>query len=851
MTLGKHRNSRNSKSIHTSLHLFGLLSLLSNILLFRSATTLAFVTTSVTRTTARPFFLKNFARSSSSSSMSMSSDAAPPPPVPPVARRDLSLAVYAGIAPAGFPAELPRQSEGSTETLLDPAVAIADPYGWMRDESRVKAPVLEYLKAENAYTEATTRHLGGLRETLYKEMLSTIQETDYTTPRPHGDFWYYTRTFQGKSYTVHCRAPKTSADSTSGSTATSAELNVEWDGSAESPIMSGEQVVLDVNVLAEGQNYCSTGSVTHSPDAQHTLLAYSTDLVGGETCQMYVKDLATGEIVDHDPALDMDGSIRWGADSSTLFYMKMDAAHRPFQLYRRKLGNTNDEPDEMLLEETDDVFWMGISKSLDGKYLFVEASSKETSEVHYLDLHDPAAVLQCVAARRPNVLYDVEHRAGQFWIQSNVGGLPNMALFTCPAESNAADKWQLVQDQTSGEILFDGSYDPSLDSVSCFQNHIIACGRQGGIPRVWIIGLAKDNDSTTTTTAVTKFEMLSFPEEAYDVGMGSHYEYETDKVVVVYDSMVTPTQSLEISVDDTSDRTVLKERKVPGYDKELFGCDRITVMSRDGKTKIPVSCVYRKQVMADQVASGKPVHTHLYGYGSYGACMEADFDVTRLPLLNRGIVYVIVHVRGGGEMGRQWYEEPNGAKYLCKKNTFNDFVDVARWFIEERKMTEPKMLSCEGRSAGGMLIGASINQAPELFKMAIMGVPFVDVACTMVDASIPLTSIEWSEWGNPSEEKYHKYMMEYSPTNNVQKAVYPSCLLTGGLHDPRVQFWEPSKFSAELRYSQAEGSGPVCLKMDLTAGHFSASDRYKYLKELAFDYAFLLDQVGLADKDKQ
>jgi oligopeptidase B len=581
--------------------------------------------------------------------------------------------VYAGVAPADWKAELPRQSESSTEELLDPAVPISDPYGWMRDESRASQEILDHLQAEMAYTEGQTSHLQVLRQELYQEMLATIRETDYTTPRPDGDWWYYTRSFEGKSYTVHCRAPK--------ETGKEEELNVEWDGTAASPVMPKEEIVLDVNVLAEGQDYCATGTVKHSPS--HKLLAYSTDLKGGETCQLYVKDLTTGEIVDHDPALEMDGSMKWGADDQTVFYLKMDAAHRPHQLCRRKIGlgkgngnnnNNNDAPDEMMLQENDDIFWMGMAKSLDGRYLFVEASSKETSEIHYLDLHDPHAVLQCVAPRRANVLYDVEHRAGQWWIESNVGGLPDMALFTCPAEPNCADQWQLLKDPTSGEVLFDGGYDRSLDGVVCFQSHAVACGRQGGIPRVWIIGLEPvDNADPSTaaaaaasTSTVTKFEMLTFPEEAYDVALGSHHEFEAEHVVVAYDSMVTPTQSLEIRVDDTSNRKVLKERQVPGYDKELFACDRTTVTSRDGKTEIPVSLVYRKDVMEEHVASGKPVHTHLYGYGSYGSCMEADFSITRLPLLNRGMVYVIAHVRGGGEMGRQWYEEPNGAKYLCK-----------------------------------------------------------------------------------------------------------------------------------------------------------------------------------------
>jgi len=297
-------------------------------------------------------------------------------------------------------------------------------------------------------------------------------------------------------------------------------------------------------------------------------------------------------------------------------------------------------------------------------------------------------------------------------------------------------------------------------------------------------------------------------------------------------------------------RIVLKARHVPGYSKADYDCERITVTSRDGDTEIPVSIVYRRDVMDQHLRSGKSerLPVHLIGYGSYGASSEADFSATRLTLLNRGIVFAVAHVRGGSEMGRQWYEEPNGAKFLCKENSFNDFVDVAKWLTEVKKITTPQQLSIEGRSAGGLLIGASINQAPEQFSVAILGVPFVDVVCTMVDSSIPLTTGEWEEWGNPNEELYFSYMLNYSPMNNVKDgAKYPSCLLTGGLHDPRVQFWEPAKFAAELRHKQdTEASGPVCLKMDMTAGHFSASDRYKYLKELSFEYAFLLDQLGLS-----
>jgi oligopeptidase B len=736
--------------------------------------------------------------------------------------------VWAGVAPPGWTTSVPRQAIDSTEPLLDPPVAVPDPYGWMRDESRQETRVLEHLRRENEYTHALTRHLtdpignkqgtsennpetsgssSSVVDQLYEEMLSAIQETDYTTPRPDQEYVYYTRTLRGKAYTLHCRAPRSSL----------ANSSLLWqddmteEEKMNSPVRKDEQIILNVNQLAENQSYCSTGAVRKSPS--HQYLAYAVDFSGDEKCHMYVRHLESETLVHEDPDLEISGSLQWGADDHTLFYIRQDEAHRPYQVYRRTFTSleknspnaTQPWKDEMIFEELNDLYYVGFYKSLDGRYLFIESSSKETTEIYYLDLNNPAD-LQSVAPRRPKVLYEVEHKDDTWWILSNVGGLPNMALFTSPAVPNSQDQWQLVQHADTKQPIFDGGYAQSLDHLSCFQNHVVASGRQGGLPRIWVLGIIQSNnhhlDGSTTTTTVEQFEMLKFAEEAYDVSMGTHYEYKTDSIVVTYDSMITPTQSIEIQLDDTSQRRVLKERFVPGYEKELYACERLTVTARDGTTEIPVSMVYRKDVMeqhlqqvqkqrvdsaatTDGERSILPVH--LYGYGSYGSCMEADFVSTRLPLLNRGMVYVIAHVRGGGEMGRTWYEEPNGAKYLCKKNTFTDFVDVAKWLIETRKLTSSQMLSCEGRSAGGLLIGASINLAPELFRVAVLGVPFVDVVATMIDASIPLTAAEWEEWGNPNEGKYHQYMMEYNPMTNVKHAVYPACLLTGGLHDPRVQ----------------------------------------------------------------
>jgi len=745
---------------------------------------------------------------------------------PPVATRNETQVVYAGINHPTQNPPLTRQTSTSPHPLLSPPVPVSDPYGWLRDESRSDPLVIKHLDDENAYTASVTDHLGELRGTLYEEMVGSVLETDYTLPRERGDWWYYTRTVAGKSYTRYCRAPKEKGG----------VLTVDWDGSAEAVVLEGEVCYLDVNELAEGRDYCAVGRVKTSPS--HSLLAYSADYVGRETCQLFVTNVETGEVVDHDSELEMDGQVVWGNDDDTLFYVTLDETLRGYRVYRREIGIS--EEDELLFEEKDELLRVVIYKSLDKKYLFVRTSSKETSEIHYLDLADPTASLQCIAPRREKVLYGAEHRHSNWLISTNQGGTPNLRLVTAPARPDCAAHWTDVTLPDSSAPLFAGTAERSLSGITPFENHVVAEGREEGIPRVWIISY----DGATAE----EFTRLSFDETAYDVGLSSHFEFDADTAVVAYDSLVTPLSHIAVDMNAPEKRTVLKEKVVPGYEKSEYGCERVFVPARDG-TPVPVSLVYRRDVLAKHESSGEALAVHLYGYGSYGACMEASFRASRLALLDRGMVYAIAHVRGGGEMGRQWYEEPNGAKYLCKKNTFWDFVDVGKWLLEERKLTARDKLSCEGRSAGGLLIGAAINLEPGMFKAAILGVPFVDVVCTMIDATIPLTIAEWVEWGNPNEERYHQYMMEYSPINNVQKdAAYPACLLTGGLHDPRVQYWEPAKFAAELRHKALPTSGPICLKTDMAAGHFSASDRYKYLKELAFDYAFLLDQLGLAEE---
>ena len=646
----------------------------------------------------------------------------------PIARRDEKSHVFAGNDP-NTNGNVLRQSMNSENPLVNPAFPIPSPYQWMRDESRTNKEVLEHLKLENDYTQSLTNHLNSFRDKIYDEMISTLQETDFTVPISRGsNYLYYSRSMEGMSYPIYCRAP---ASIEMKDDIYLASILKEWDGSKETNILEGEEKYLDVNELAKGHDYCSTGSVSISPS--HNKLAYTLDVIGGETYNLFVTDLDSGKNLYENSEEEMDSTVVWGKDDSTIYYLTLDDAHRPYQVYKKTLNN-NDE-DELLFEENDELFWVHIYKSQDDKYLFISSESSETSEIHYISMEnnspnadDNKTEIHVIAPRRAKVLYDVEHHHNHFYVRtrtllsqmrmfslwhviswsfhishyyifffllmnpkitSNVGGTPNMRLMKSPVQPHCQDLWQDVIWNDSP--LFTGDYERSIDSITPFTNHLVVEGRQNSLPQIWILSLKDDH-------IVTSFKTLKFPDEANAAGLGPNYIYDTDHVLISYDSLVTPDQYIQIGMDDpnnNANRIVLKQKNVPGYNPDLYSCERTTVRSRDGETLIPVSLVYRKDVFDKNI----PVPTHLYGYGSYGSCIEADFSASRLPLLNRGMVYVIAHVRGGGEMGRQWYEEPNGGKYLCKKNTFQDFVDVAEWLIHDsgKGITTPKMLSCEGR----------------------------------------------------------------------------------------------------------------------------------------------------------
>jgi oligopeptidase B len=576
----------------------------------------------------------------------------------------------------------------------------------------------------------------------------------------------------------------------------------------------------------------------------------------------------------------------------------------------------------LLYEEKDPSYYCEVLKSMDDQYLFLSLIASNSSETWFLEFTPPkdrivtsanrsdatllsSSSLECITRRRPGVLYTAEHRYGTWWLISNVGGgircidMPsfsdNLRIWTAPAKAECHEEWNLVvalghgdssehhhdgsnrQGTTKVPSWFNGgALDPSIDSLLVFASHVAIQGRHEGLPRIWILSVADNGPEnsphsvTTGVTVVDKIERLEFDEPAHYVCLEStnnnnnkpYQNFGSDTVIVSYQSLVTPPQSIKVQLSNPRQRMIVREQAVVGYDKKLYGCHQARIPSRDGRALIPVSLVYRKQDMvastegSDKKEPRQPAPFHLFGYGAYGHCLEAAFSAVRLVLVTRGIICAIAHVRGGGELGRTWYTHGSGQ---WKQNSFNDFVDVARWLVEH-EWTTPPLLACEGRSAGGLLIGASINQAPELFRVALFGVPFLDVALSMTDPSLPLTTTEGEEWGDV------RSMMQYDPILNIPQnqgrqqgggqLTYPSCLLVGGFRDPRAPYWDSLKFAATLRHALSTGitslsstmstnETVVCVKIDTDSGHSWGSDFYKYCEETAFIYAFLLHELGL------
>ena len=632
---------------------------------------------------------------------------------PPSTRREEDRVVYAGVPPPGWNLQIPRQADDSLEPLIDPPIAVKDPYGWLRDESRSKAEVLNHLRLENEYTTSQTRHLEPLIETLYSEMVSYLQETSHSFPSPRKEYYYYRRTIADLPYRLHCRAPKPPISSSYRNNMKGLLMYLrkhisEWNGSPDTPILPDEEVYINENDLAQNYDHFDIGSLQISPSEQ--FVAYTVDTTGNEQYHLFIQRIEDQNIVYKSDSLIIGATILWGNDDDTLFYLKLDDSQRTYQVYKRNLDltkmtnndetkNTSDEDEEILLyEELDVLYWVGIEKTTDDKYLLIVAEASESTETRYIDLIEPVHDVKILSKRRPDVIYEVDHLRGTWWILSNVGGSPYIELWTTNVGIES-DNWTRVMDPSSGKPILDGI---PIESLKVFQNHIVIEGREGGNKELWLLQIDMQS------AKVVKCDQIRFDgEPAHTVSLSpSLQEHDTSSIVVEYESLITPLQYIHVSLEEpqsTEERVLLLETNTPGYEKNSYACDRIQVKSRDGHTNIPVSLVYLQSTMDRAESQKSNVPIHLYAYGAYGVSIDSSFRFTRLPLLERGVIFAIAHVRGGGELGRPWYED---GKFLKKQHTFEDFVDVARYFVNEKQWTTPDLLSCEGRSAGGLTIGA-------------------------------------------------------------------------------------------------------------------------------------------------
>ena len=659
--------------------------------------------------------------------------------------------------------------------------ARVDNYFWLREKSNPE--VIAYLETENKYTEAMMQHTEDFQEQLYQELLGRIKETDLSVPEKIDDYYYYTRTEEGKQYPIYCRK----------------QGNLE----------AVEEILLDQNALSEGHEYLEVGVYKISPN--HQLLAYSTDTTGGESYTLYIKDLNTGQLLA-DQIPNTYYSVEWASDNQTLFYTTLDAAKRPYKLYRHQLGS-DPAADPLIYHETDESFFLDISKTRSKAYLLMELENINTSEVRYLEADQPTGDFNVVSPRQSELEYSVEHHGDQFFIVTNADAV-NFKLMRASVNNPSRANWQEMIPHREAV---------KLDGVSAFQNHLVISEREDGLQKIRVRNLATDEEHA-----------VAFPEPVYTVRQGRNPEFNTTTLRFNYASLVTPMSVFDYQMDARTRELKKQDEVLGGYDPSLYESERIFAKAADG-TPVPISIVYKKGLTRD---GGNPLL--LYGYGSYGINSDPYFSSNRLSLLDRGFVYAIAHIRGGEEMGRAWYEK---GKLLHKKNTFTDYIACAENLIAE-KYTASDKLVIQGGSAGGLLMGAVTNMRPELFEIVVAKVPFVDVVNTMLDASIPLTVVEYDEWGNPNEKMFYDYIKSYSPYDNIEAKAYPHILVTAGLNDPRVHYWEPAKWTAKLRTLKT-GDNRLLLKTEMGAGHGGPSGRYDYLKEMAFEYAFIFDLLGI------
>ena len=656
-----------------------------------------------------------------------------------------------------------------------------DDWYWLRD--RDDPTVRAYLEAENAYAAEVLAPSDALRARIFEEIKSRITETDTSAPVPRDGWEYFTRTVEGLQYAIHARRPRGGGD---------------------------EQVLLDENVEAEGRSYFALGGFAITLD--HDVLAYSTDVTGGERYALRFRDLSTGDELP-DVVDDVTYGLAWADDARTCFYVRLDDAMRPWQVWRHTLG-TDAAADVLVYQEDDERFYVTVHRSRSGGYVFVDSASKTQSEIWFVPTHDPTAKLTIVAAREPGLEYGVEHHGDRFLIVTNADGAQNFKLVEAPTGDPGRATWADVYPHRD---------DVRLEDVDAFKDHLVLSERRDGLVELRVVSCAGGGD-----------HVIAFPDPVYTAWVGPNAEFETATLRYGYTSLVAPTTDVDYDLD-TRDATIVKTQPIRGgYDPSAYTSARIWAEQPDG-TSVPISIVHRKDVALDGSAPAL-----LYGYGAYEYSTDASFRASRLSLLDRGFVFAIAHVRGGGELGRAWYE---AGRLERKANTFHDFVGCAEKLIA-LDYTSPARLVARGGSAGGLLVGAVANLRPDLFAAIVAEVPFVDVLTTMLDPDLPLTITEWEEWGDPREAADYGWMKAYSPYDNVSAQPYPAMLVTTALNDPRVQYWEPAKWVAKLRVLNTS-SRPIVLHTELEAGHGGPSGRYDAWREEAMILAFVATSVGV------
>ncbi len=688
-----------------------------------------------------------------------------------------------------------------TETTLH-SITLTDDYAWLR--AKENPEVAAYLEAENSYSDAVMAPQAALRGVLYDEMLSHIQQTDVSVPYRDGAWWYYSRTEEGKQYAIHCRRRGNGK-------------------AAEMDERTPEEIILDGNELSHGHAFFAIGTTDISDDGRW--LAYTVDTTGFRQYSLHIKDLETGKLLPGEVM--RVGSVVWAADNFHLFYTVEDEEQkRQHQIWRHMRG-TPFAADALLYQEDDERFNLAAGRTRDGKFLVFDAHSHITTESRILPADEPEADFRLIAPRQDGHEYYVDHREGSWFIRTNDKGR-NFRLVTAPVSGSASGPVD-SPDHTNWTELIPHRDGVMLEDIDLFRDFFIACDRENGLPHLRIYKFSGKGPAAAPAGEI------SFPEPAYSAYPHINRIYETASFRYSYQSLVTPSSIYEYDLASAESK-LLKQVEVPGgFDRTLYASERIQATAPDG-VEVPISLVYRK----DKREIGKN-SLYVYGYGSYGYALPLGFSSNRLSLLDRGFVMAYAHIRGGGDLGETWHD---AGKMLVKRNTFTDFIACVER-LTQSGYGDPTRVAIEGGSAGGLLMGAVTNLRPDLFRGVLSHVPFVDVMNTMLDASLPLTVPEYEEWGNPNEEEYFKYMLSYSPYDNLKPASYPAMLVKTSLHDSQVMYWEPAKYVAKLR-TLKQDANPLLLVTNMKAGHGGASGRYDYLKEIAFDYAFLLRELSMA-----